>query len=322
MEARPSASAAEAAALAANKAPEGPCAGKPEGAHICDGARLLRCTADPAKLEEVKTCLDIERCSDKDGACAPACPEGEVYIPATGPQGFTMGAGVRGRADVPHRVILTKPFCIDATEVTVKSMVRCVAEQGCVEPKAREVWATYPRKPDYPVNMVSWPKAKLFCEKNGKSLPTEAQWEWAATGGTGRKWPWGDEKPTCEHTDFTKDKLVSPGGDSGCHGGGPSPVGTHPLGAKEWPAGKIHDLAGNVWEWVLDSYAAYSGKDEVDPLYLRAEVGLHVVRGGGWNRSWRGILSAYRGAAIYTYQVPGLGFRCVRNPAAPAAKPG
>ena len=40
----------------------------------------------------------------------------------------------------------------------------------------------------------------------------------------------------------------------------------------------------------------------------------HVVRGGGWNRSHRGIMAWFRGAAIYTYKVPGLGFRCVRNP--------
>jgi formylglycine-generating enzyme required for sulfatase activity len=312
VQAPPSASAS--VAVPPKKKVEGPCGEKPAGAYACDGKRLLKCTGAEGAFEEVQRCLDIERCSDVEGACAGACPEGEVYIPATGAKGFIMGTGVSGRVDVPHKVVLTKPFCMDATEVTVSKMIECVKEKGCKEPKREERWATYPRKPDYPVNMVNWSKAKLFCEKNGKSLPSEAQWEWAATGGTGRKWPWGDDPPTCERADFTKDKLVSPGGDSGCHGGGPSAVGTHPLGAKEWPSGKIHDLAGNVWEWCLDNFAPYSGKDEVDPVHLKAEAAPHIVRGGGWNRSWRGILSSYRGSAIYTYQVPGLGFRCVRNP--------
>jgi formylglycine-generating enzyme required for sulfatase activity len=150
-----------------------------------------------------------------------------------------------------------------------------------------------------------------------KSLPSEAQWEWAATGGDGRKWPWGDEVPTCERADFAPSKLVSPGGDSGCHGGGTSPVGAHSAGDKVWPAGALHDLGGNVWEWCLDSYVPYSGRDEVDPVHLSV-VGNHVIRGGAWNRSARGLYAAFRGAAVVTYEVPGLGFRCLRNAVSPA----
>jgi formylglycine-generating enzyme required for sulfatase activity len=305
----------------------GACAGRPAGAHTCDGARLLRCTGsgDP-ELE--RTCFDIEKCDAERGGCEPACPKGEVYVPPTDAEGFVMGRGMtpfgfgsrasgtkgRGQADTPHRVVLTKPFCMDATEVTAGAVVACVQDQGCPAPSILDRWATYPKKLDYPVNMVSWPKAKVFCEKQGKSLPTEAQWEWAATGGDRRKWPWGNEPPNCQRADFTVEDLVTPGGDHGCHGGGPSPVGAHPEGDRILPTGRIHDLGGNVWEWCLDSYLPYSGQREVDPLHLRGEGGNHVVRGGGWNRSARGITTAFRGAAIVTYQVPGLGFRCVRNP--------
>jgi formylglycine-generating enzyme required for sulfatase activity len=134
----------------------------------------------------------------------------------------------------------------------------------------------------------------------------------AATGGDGRTWPWGDDPPTCEHADFTPGRLISPGGDSGCHGGGTSPVGAHPRGNKTWPGGTLHDLAGNVWEWCEDTYARYQEGDATDPRVVRPSAAVHVVRGGGWNRPALGIQASFRGAAIHTYEVPGLGFRCVR----------
>lgn len=303
----------------------GPCAGKSAGAHGCDGQRLVRCEGDASVA--LRTCLGIERCDAERGACAPACGEGEVYVPPTGPEGFVMGGGYtvgprtghigkghQANSDRPHRVVLTRPFCIDATEVTVADVARCVAEKGCEEPNPQRRFVTYPDKRDHPVNAYHWRAARYFCEQHGKSLPTEAQWEWAATGDDERKWPWGNEAPTCELADFTAENLISPGGDSGCHGGGPSPVGSHPAGDRVWPSGKISDLAGNVWEWVLDSYVPYQGSDEVDPVHFDKKAGNYVVRGGGWNRSARGILAAFRGGAVTTYQVPGLGFRCVRNP--------
>ncbi|MDC3956732.1 formylglycine-generating enzyme family protein [Polyangium jinanense] len=281
---------------------------------------------EPSRCAGV-TCASIERCDEATGACVPHCPAGEVYIPKTGPDGFVMGKGftLNGGArrlrkghqpdsDRPHRVVLTRPFCMDETEVTVAAMKPCVDEKTCDPPKTLEVFANYPRRPDHPANEVSWDKAKKYCKAQGKDLPTEAQWEWAATGGDGRKWPWGNDEPTCEHADFTIGVLVSPGGDSGCHGGGTSPVRSHPKGARSWPTGTLHDLAGNVWEWCDDTYAKYGADAVTDPHVQKPGVLVHVVRGGGWNRSNLGIQTAFRGAAIHTYEVPGLGFRCVRNP--------
>ncbi|MEJ7732893.1 MAG: SUMF1/EgtB/PvdO family nonheme iron enzyme [Polyangiaceae bacterium] len=284
-------------------------------------------SAAPPASRCAAACASIERCDEASGNCVGACPEGEVYIPPTGPQGFTMGKGFtlnggasrlkkghRPDSDRPHPVVLTRPWCIDATEVTVAAMQRCVETQGCDTPKIYEVFANYPRRPDHPANEANWHKASKYCAAQGKALPTEAQWEWAATGGDGRKWPWGDETPTCEHADFVIGVLVSPGGDSGCHGGGTSPVASHPKGDKVWPAGAVHDLAGNVWEWCQDTYASYPAATQTDPVVQDPKVRVHVVRGGGWNRSVLGIQTAFRGAAIESYEVPGLGFRCVRNP--------
>jgi formylglycine-generating enzyme required for sulfatase activity len=260
------------------------------------------------------SCNSLEQC--KAGKCKPACPDGEVYVPATGKDGFTLGAGIRGgKIDAPHRVVLTKPFCMDATEVTVEAYDQCVKADECEKPRLWGMWRNYPTRRKHPVNKVSWKQGKAYCESRKQSLPTEAQWEWAATGGDGRKWAWGNEKPTCELTDYVPAVLRTPSSDDGCNGGGTSEVATHPKGDRIWPDGHIHDLSGNLWEWCLDNYEAWKVVDEVDPLHLNYPEGVHVVRGGGWNRSARGIRTHYRGGAVVNYQVPGLGFRCVRNPA-------
>jgi formylglycine-generating enzyme required for sulfatase activity len=257
------------------------------------------------------------------------CPDGEVFIPPTDAAGFTMGRGYMGDreaqsdervgrghragSDEPHTVTLTRPFCIDAHEVTVRDWAACVAKRDCEPPPLCHALRTWPDKIDHPVNCVDWRAAKRYCESAGKSLPTEAQWEWAATHGDRRRYPWGDDEPSCEHADFTPGVLPKPAADAGCHGGGPSRVGAHPGGASRWPGGAIHDLAGNVWEWCLDNYHPYRKEHATDPLRASLESDNHVVRGGGWNRSGWGIRAAFRGGAPVDYQVPGLGLRCVRN---------
>ena len=302
------------------------CAGKAAGTHVCDGQKLLAC-GDNGTSKEVQTCYDIEKCDADAGTCAPNCPSGEVYIPATGPEGFTMGRGYLASAghakfgkghlpnsDKPHKVVLTKPFCMEEHEVTVGQLIPWVEAGKSKPPRIGRNFVTYPKLVDHPVNSYSWPEAKSFCEGHDKSLPTEAQWEWAAGGRDGKTYPWGDEAPTCELADYTPGVLPRPSADAGCHGGGPSKVGSHPAGDRIWPTGHLHDIAGNVWEWCLDNYKPYSGEDEVDPNHYQIDDQAHVVRGGGWNRSGDGIRVAFRGGARYDYWVPGLGFRCVRNP--------
>jgi formylglycine-generating enzyme required for sulfatase activity len=260
--------------------------------------------------------------ADADGAPADggarACPVGEVEIPATGPAGFRMMKGREGA----HQVVLTKSFCMDANEVTVKAYAACVQAGACLEPWTHDPFSMYPKFPDYPVNLVSWTKARTYCEWVGKRLPTEAEWEWAATGPEQYKYPWGNApEPSCDLVDFTKfgAPKTRAGGDVGCHGGGPSPVGAHPLGDRLWPDGHVHDLAGNVWEWVEDSFAPFKGSAQVEDPLVRNETPMHPLRGGAWNRSFGGMVITFRAAAQFTYQVPGVGFRCVRG--APHATP-
>jgi formylglycine-generating enzyme required for sulfatase activity len=211
---------------------------------------------------------------------------------------------------------------MDSNEVSVRDYARCVEDGACKEPWSHDPYSMYPGKPDYPVNVVSWTKSRAYCAWAGKRLPTEAEWEWAATGPEQVKYPWGDEpEPSCEYVDYTR--LGAPkwaaGADVGCGGGGPSPVGSHPKGDRIWPSGAIHDLAGNVWEWVEDSFGPLPSEPQTDPV-VRLPLEVHAIRGGGWNRSYAAMAVTYRGAADLTYQVPALGFRCVRGAPLPPAE--
>lgn len=268
-------------------------------------------------------CASVERCDS--GECVPDCPKGSVYVPATGPNGFPMGRGRPGENDQRHTVVLSKPFCMDATEVTVRAYRSCVEAGDCSVPQLRDINSNYRDeydRDDHPINMVNWKQAKAYCEAHGKSLPTEAQWEWAASKGEDRTYPWGNDDPSCENglADFTPggSPQTDPAGDVGCHGGGTSPVKAHPKGKISYPSGDIFDLGGNVWEWTLDCYLPYPKGRVVDPApekHPNQGDGCYVysLRGGGWNRSKFGLHVHLRAASKWTYRVPGLGFRCVTN---------
>ena len=280
--------------------------------------------AAPAPPACTPACNGIERCDA--GRCVPNCGAGEVYVPATGPGGFEMGRGPRGAMDQKHTVVLTRPFCMDETEVTVAAYRECVNAGTCTTPQLNDLNSNFRpefQRDEHPINMVNFGQAKHYCESHGKSLPTEAQFEWAAGHGDGRKYAWGDLEPTCENgtADFTPggSPHSDPAGDVGCHGGGTSKVRAHPKGKSGWPNGDLYDLGGNLWEWTGDCYVHYPSDKVVDPdpqahPSIAGECYVRALRGGGWNRSKEALRVAWRAASKKTYRVPALGFRCVRNP--------
>ncbi len=203
------------------------------------------------------------------------------------------------------REVALDDFWIDRTEVPLGRYRRCVAAGRCDEPPYADGGDRFDR-PDFPVVLVTWREAAAFCDWAGGRLPTEAEWERAARGRGGRRYPWGDvyNSALANHGRLGWDLLD--GGDGALE---LAPVGSYPDGRT--PDG-IADLAGNVEEWVGDWYSPdYPETSEVNPR--GPETGdSKVVRGGGYatarpwlrgaarghdepgaRRSWRGFRCAY-----------------------------
>lgn len=127
---------------------------------------------------------------------------------------------------------------------------------------------------EFPVVEITWHDASEFCgwltEKSGQNIrmPTEAEWEKAARGTDARKYPWGNENPTCRLANY-----------HGCVGE-TSLVGNYPAGAS--PFGAL-DMAGNVWEWVADWYLQDYFRQSTYKNPQGPDSGIHrVFRGGSW----------------------------------------
>jgi formylglycine-generating enzyme required for sulfatase activity len=161
-----------------------------------------------------------------------------------------------------------------------------------------------------PINCVNWWESYAFCIWDGGFLPSEAEWEYAAAGGSQqREYPWGTAAPGTANQ-YSIYGCYYPSGTGSCSGvSNIAPVGTATLGAGLW--GQL-DLAGEVLEWNLDWYATY-----VDPCTDCAS--LTAASGGVFRGSGFGYAASYlppptRYSNSPTARGYGLGFRCARTP--------
>ncbi|MBI5515990.1 MAG: SUMF1/EgtB/PvdO family nonheme iron enzyme [Deltaproteobacteria bacterium] len=281
------------------------------------------------------------RARRRDGARATAssgpCPSGMAPIPAGRfPMGSPSGTGPA--IEHPQREVSLRAYCLDRTEVTVARFREAVA-RGALGPvpatpnwtritdTRRDSYARWcnldkPGRDAHPINCVDWQQALDYCRWRGARLPTEAEWEYAATGGDGRRYPWGSAPPTPERLNGCGDRCLEAfreGGQrwtalySGDDGWATTaPVGRFPEGAS--PFGVL-DLAGNVWEWTADWLGPYPrGADTlVDPTGAPSGT-ARVNRGGGWDSgdpSW--LRATERNGFLPTYRGVSLGFRCARS---------
>ena len=251
-----------------------------------------------------------------------------VYVPAGE---FTVGSpeGEGNDDEHPQHNVYVSAFWIDQAEVTNEQFARFVDATGHSTDAEKDgwgwVWAgsewqqigsewqqiegadwrhpdgpemTIADRMDHPVVQVSWSDAQVYCQWAGKRLPTEAEWEKAARGMGGRKYPWGDT--------FDGKKLNYSGTDHGYEY--TSPVGSYPAGAS--PYGAL-DMAGNVWEWCQDRYGSdyYAGSPPRDPQGPDSGE-YRVVRGGSWYDAEGGVRVALRYRFVPDPQYT-VGFRCV-----------
>jgi len=218
-------------------------------------------------------------------------------------RGCSYDDTVRCREDeFPQRVLHISAFEIDRHEVTRGDFKSCVDAGDCTEATcdSEDEQAEQPApQGDLPVVCVTWFQARDYCDWRGKRLPTEAEWEKAARGGSGAFYPWGDQpEPSCVLANFDEcGELLHE-------------VGRHPAGRSTYG---IDDLAGNAFEWVQDWYAPsyYAAAPDDDPQ--GPEGGLErVARGGSFafGRSYLRASGRSRNAPEDSFS--DLGFRCAR----------
>lgn len=191
----------------------------------------------------------------------------------------------------PQHTVHLDAFYIDKQEVTNQAYRAFVAATSHRQPT---FWND-PRQladPTQPVVGVSWHDAQAFCTWQGKRLPSEAEWEKAARGTDGRRYPWGNEWDAKRlHTaDAIAGKTLDSFAvwirwqrtmSSGSDAARPAAVGSYPKGAS--PYGVL-DMGGNVWEWVADWYDPdyYASSPARNPTGPESGT-TKVIRGGGWD---------------------------------------
>ncbi len=228
--------------------------------------------------------------------------EGDSFVSIPAGQ-FTMGS-TSGNADEapPHRVRLSKSFQLSRFEVS-QAQWQAVMDSPHSKPRSEEeskrIDPAHFKGPELPVESVSWENVQDFLKiLNSRDkryvyrLPTEAEWEYAAITGQAAKLSI-DKAAWCE---------ASSGGQ------------THPIGEKSVDKRGLHDMLGNVMEWVQDWYAPdyYQGSPTVDPQGA-ATRSYKVYRGGGWLSSATQCRPTYRGFDFPNSGYYYVGFRLVRT---------
>ncbi|MDQ0143980.1 formylglycine-generating enzyme family protein [Cupriavidus necator] len=229
----------------------------------------------------------------------PACPA-LVTVPAGS---FTMGSSTSDPAEKPpHQVAIAQPFAIGRYEVTVEQWNACADAGGC-----QRIPTVADSAKNAPVRDVSWDDAQQYVawlsKTTGKRyrLPTEAEWEYAARGGSAAAYWWGDQMRK---------------GNANCKDCGepwsqdaPAPVGSfapNPYG--------LHDVNGSVWEWVADCWhSSYKGAPADGRAWNENACGARVIRGGSWREGASYMVSSTRFKYSPSVRQSQNGFRVVRD---------
>jgi len=198
--------------------------------------------------------------------------------------------------------VFVDTFYIDKYEVTNAQYAECLKAGQCQPPRTsgknpRKDYFADPRRANYPVIYVTWFDANTYCQWIGSRLPTGDEWEKAARGTDGRLWPWGNQIPTNEMTNFRSRGQASADEDKDAFlvGGDLKPVGSVPSDESVYG---VTDMAGNVMEWVDAWYEAGKQRE---------------IRGGSWNTNIATTRAASRVGRDPNTAYFDVGFRCTRT---------
>jgi formylglycine-generating enzyme required for sulfatase activity len=259
----------------------------------------------------------------------PAAPAGRVnpkdglvyvWIP---PGTFQMGCSPddlgRGNEKPLHRVTISKGFWLGQTPVTVGAYKKYARASGKPLPPGRDKLGRQLNADagddSLPVVAVSWEDARSYCQWAGLRLSTEAEWEWAALGGTsGMRYgslediAWYAGNSGRQRVD--SDRLWESDAQNYYqrlyeNGNGPKPVGL-----KQPNAYGLYDMLGNVWEWTADWYGDYDSAAQTDPAGP-ASGQNRVSRGGSWSASSWDLRAVSRSGDEPAIRDNNVGFRCV-----------
>jgi formylglycine-generating enzyme len=301
------------------------------GQTSCDHGIPACLRSEPAPAHEA--CGPGQECTG-DGACVKVSPSC-VDQPIAGCGTLTIEGGsfrmgwAEASASATWQPVTVDTFVVDGHEVTVARFRRFwnaghPAPSPIVYPDGRSVEAPYvadaPKttsdnsaynwsieegsRESYPINRVSWATAFAFCAWDGGRLPTEAEWEYVASGRevdglkSGRLYSWGDDEPTCALTQAL-----------GC------PTDTSLSVEELAPVGGVFEIAGNVSEWTADVFQGYGGScwdgtPRVNPLCWDPKGELHTVRGSSFLSGNHPSIQRVGASGLAASR----GIRCVRDP--------
>ncbi|HEY9231507.1 MAG TPA: SUMF1/EgtB/PvdO family nonheme iron enzyme, partial [Blastocatellia bacterium] len=241
---------------------------------------------------------------------APAAPEGMVMVPAGS---YTIGRDDASDLEKPQHAVSLPAYFIDRTEVTNEAYKQFV-DATSHKPPTNWSGSNFPTgHANYPVTGITWQDAADYATWAGKRLPSEAEWEAAARGPQGWRYPWGNEwlpgqaNIGVKAGEQAKDneyplQIMEVGG---------FPQGASPVGAL--------DMVGNVWEWTADEFKFYPGNPATidDPqvrgdLKIKPGLTYRVIRGGAFDGSQQHD-GSYRGFLDASLAYPKTGFRCAKD---------
>jgi iron(II)-dependent oxidoreductase len=258
-------------------------------------------------IEEVNGLLNAEQWRDLNA---------QVLIPA-GP--FTMGTDM-ARADPhnkPQHTVSLAAYSIDKYLITNAQYAQFVVATKHRPPLDWKNGRIPDLKVLHPVTMVSWFDAVAYCGWAGKRLPTEAEWEKAARGTDGRRWPWGDNMDPARLNTYYNVGATNPVTQ---FANGVSPYG-------------VFDMAGNVSQWTATEFQPYAGSPAATEVFkpkvavegegadramkvadfVEVEALYKVRRGGSWKSDPFSTSAYHRDYSLPHYASDFFGFRCAKD---------